>query len=101
MAIYVDPPFDGPMVRGNTRWSHMGTDDHSEAGIEALHAMARKIGLRREWYQDSNPYHLHYDLFPGRRIAAVKAGAIELGRREYVLTCGTYPKAVREMIAEG
>lgn len=98
MSVYVDPPFEGLMIRGNTTWSHMGTDDHSPEGLEELHRVARKIGLKREWFQDK-PYHPHYDLFPGRRVAALKVGVKELGQREYVLKCSRNPFLLR-MIRE-
>lgn len=56
----------------------MGSDDPTDAGIEELHEMARKIGLRREWFQLVDDCHPHYDLFPSRRVLAVRYGAIEL-----------------------
>ena len=43
---------------------------------EELHAMADKIGHRREWFQP-HPRGNHYDLTPPRRALAVKYGAIE------------------------
>ena len=50
--------------------------------LDELHAMADRIGMRREWFQ---PYsHPHYDLSLTKRAEAVKAGAVELGRREFV-----------------
>lgn len=92
--IYVDPIFDGPRVGGNTRWSHMGTDDHSETGLAELHAMAAKIGMRRDWFQNKS-YHPHYDLFPARRAAAIRLGAIEVDQREYVKKCSKNPLLLR------
>lgn len=52
--------------------------------LAELHAMAHKIGLKRSWFQDkrSGP---HYDLTAFRRSAAIKAGAVELGRRDFVM----------------
>lgn len=94
MAIYVDPIFEWTPVAGHTRWAHMGTDDRSEAGIEALHAFAARLGLRRSWYQNK-PHHKHYDLTPSKRRLAVQLGAIELTQREYVRTCGSYPERFR------
>lgn len=48
--------------------------------LDELHAMAAAIGMRREWFQ---PFSFpHYDVAKGRRAAAIKAGAIEVSRRE-------------------
>ncbi|HEX4334652.1 MAG TPA: DUF4031 domain-containing protein [Polyangiaceae bacterium] len=50
--------------------AHLTTD----GDIEELHAFAKRIGLRRSWFQD-HPSHPHYDLSPKRHAAAMKAGA--------------------------
>jgi len=42
-----------------------------------LHAMAERVGLRREWYQGD-----HYDLHPATRTRALAAGAKEMSTRE-------------------
>lgn len=47
--------------------------------------MAKRIGLKRRWFQDVNVTTCpHYDLTAGRRIAAVAAGAVECDRRTFV-----------------
>jgi hypothetical protein len=80
--IYVDPPFTGVErdaqakrvgAKHNHQWSHMWCDPGEE---DVLHEMARKIGMKREWFQ---PHRLasHYDLVPTRRAHAVRLGAIE------------------------
>lgn len=51
--------------------------------LEELHEMARRIGLRREWYQN-NPRHPHYDLRPSKRHQAIKAGAIPVTHNEMI-----------------
>jgi len=58
------------------RWCHLFAD---EADCEELHAMASRIGMRREWFQGD-----HYDLVPPRRSAAVRLGAVELDRSQSV-----------------
>jgi len=79
MTIYVDAVVDwgSERCRGlpSTRWCHMVSD----TSLDELHAMAARIGMRREWFQNS-PGHPHYDLTPRRRLAALAAGAIEADR---------------------
>lgn len=80
MSVYIDP-----MMRcipnGRWRWSlscHLFSDN-----LDELHAFARRIGLRREWFQQVNRLP-HYDLNESRREKAVACGVIELSRREAV-----------------
>lgn len=80
MAVYVDQlaPW-GWVLRGHKVLScHMFTDS---ASLEELHAMALRIGMKREWFQ---PHRIapHYDLTPSRRLSAVRFGVIEVTRRE-------------------
>ncbi len=44
--------------------------------------MARKIGLRRRWFQ--NGRHPHYDLTVNRRAIALSFGAEEITTREWI-----------------
>lgn len=46
--------------------------------LEALHAFASKIGLKRRWFQRGTLDH--YDLTEGRRRVAVRLGAREVDR---------------------
>lgn len=75
MAVYVD---DLVYYPGKGTWCHMISKD-----LEELHAMAEKIGLRREWFQ-GRARHPHYDLMAFTRALAVQHGATEVGRRELV-----------------
>jgi hypothetical protein len=59
-------------IFGNGKEScHLSTDGDEEG----LHAFAKRLGMRRSWYQE----HLimyHYDLTPRRRELALKLGAV-------------------------
>lgn len=81
MSVYLDPPRLWPKVGRwvNKRWSHMIADS-----LDELHEMAARIGLRRSWFQGAGSMP-HYDVMEVTRQKAVAAGAIELGRRLYVL----------------
>ena len=90
MPIYVDALFTLPSRdpearcvgrRHNHRWCHMWTEPGNEA---ELHAMARAIGMRREWCQEHKPTFIHYDLVPTRRAAALRRGAVEMDLREWL-----------------
>jgi hypothetical protein len=48
--------------RHNHQWCHMFAD---EADCEELHIFAKKIGLKRQWFQGD-----HYDLVPTKRAKA-------------------------------
>lgn len=63
-------------ARNGHHWCHLFAD---EADCPELHAFAARIGMRRSWFQGN-----HYDLTPGRRYAAVVAGAKEVDRAEAV-----------------
>lgn len=76
MSVFVDPLHNyrassAPHCFRNKPSCHMYADT-----LEELHAMAKRIGLRRDWFQNS-PHLQHYDLTPQKRMAAVRAGAIE------------------------
>ncbi|NTF17014.1 DUF4031 domain-containing protein [Agrobacterium rubi] len=75
MAVYVDRQRNA--FRGMIM-CHMLADTESE-----LHAMAERLGARREWYQ-ANASTPHYDVPLQKRAAAVAFGAIEIGRKETV-----------------
>ena len=79
MSVYVDP-------LANWGW-RLGPSCHLIAdGLDELHDFAARLGLRRSWFQGeaSTP---HYDLTVNRRKLAVRLGAVELGRREFVMMC--------------
>jgi hypothetical protein len=78
MAVYIDPlvPYGGSK---QFRWKqscHMWADTEQE-----LHAFAKQIGLKREWFQTETRLP-HYDLNPTRRLRAVEKGAQQVTWRE-------------------
>ena len=84
MSVYVDALRDytkradlPPRMRRH--WCHMLADSEAE-----LHAFARRLGLRREWYQGHrNPYRRHYDLTASKRALALQLGALPLDEEEW------------------
>lgn len=52
--------------------------------VETLHEFAAAIGLKRAWFQAKEGKTPHYDLTPGKRAQAVRAGAKEVSREEAV-----------------
>lgn len=52
---------------------------------EELHQFAKKLGLKRAWFQDhrSNPVFWHYDLTKNKRQLAVRHGAKEVTFEEW------------------
>lgn len=73
-TVYVDR-CEWPL--GRMMMCHMLADK-----VEDLHAMAERIGVARRWFQ--NDRYPHYDICKAKRALAVKFGAVEIGRREFV-----------------
>lgn len=76
MPVYVDnsaTPYRG------MKMSHLLADTPEE-----LHAMATRLGLRCEWFQDRDGGTPHYDLCQSKRKLAIALGAIEVDRRQTV-----------------
>ena len=77
MSVYVDKARN---VFGRMVMCHMIADT-----LDELHAMAERIGMRREWFQAAPPASFpHYDVSQTKRALAVKHGAIEVDARELV-----------------
>jgi hypothetical protein len=71
---------------GYPYWCHMATDDHTDSGLEELHAMAAAIGVPPRAFQN-HPRHPHYDLPPHKRELAIALGATPVSSRELVMRC--------------
>lgn len=56
--------------------SHMTADT-----LEELHAMARRLRLKSEWFQEHSIVP-HYDLTPDKRARAIALGAAPVSARE-------------------
>lgn len=70
MTVYVD---DAMIPFRNMLMSHMTADT-----VEELHAMADAIGLKRAWAQLPPEHSIpHYDVSVGKRLMAIRAGAVE------------------------
>ena len=74
MAAYVDQmrlPFRGYIM------SHLTADSLAE-----LHAMARRIGMQRRWFQ-APPIasYPHYDIPEDKREMALRYGAVSVGNK--------------------
>jgi hypothetical protein len=57
--------------RHGHQWCHLWADT-----LEELHAIAKRVGMKPEWFQNDGRLP-HYDLVPPRRAEAVALGAIE------------------------
>lgn len=74
MAVYVDAAV---WPYGRMIMCHLLADTE-----EALHMMADRIGVSRRWFQHRR--YPHYDICKAKRALAVKYGAKEINRRQFV-----------------
>lgn len=90
MTVFIDSsrkPYRGMIM------CHMVSDNITE-----LFAMAQKIGMRAEWFQPSS--FPHFDVAAGRKIAALKYGAVEIDRRELARFMRSYNARLKTDNAE-
>ena len=69
MTIYVDD-YEGKF--GRMVMCHMMSD----TSLAELHSFARRLGLKRDWFQNGSAPH--YDLCKSKRKKAIELGAKEL-----------------------
>lgn len=70
-------------VRHGHMWCHLFCAPGDEHELHTL-ACSREVGMRRQWFQGQDPEFPHYDLVPPRRVAAVRAGAVEVELRVWL-----------------
>ena len=61
-----------------TDGTHLIADDLNE-----LHDFARKLGLKREWFQ-SRSLIPHYDLFGRKKRLAIRKGAMKISSKQII-----------------
>ncbi len=74
MATYVD---NALIQYGRMKMCHLLADTDDE-----LHAIAKKLGLKRSWFQNKSTKH--YDVCKANREKAIKLGAIPVSSRKLV-----------------
>jgi hypothetical protein len=80
MTVYVDNArIEATVGKYKAYWSHLTTDDPTG---EELHALARRIGLLRIWFQEPKHSLPHYDVTDGKRAQAIRAGAVPITLHE-------------------
>jgi hypothetical protein len=81
MAVYVDRLM--PCIPTD-RWPYRFSCHLVADGDVELDAFARRLGLRREWFQGHRGKLNHYDLTASKRKQALKVGAQEISGRDLV-----------------
>lgn len=74
MTVYVD---DCRIPYRQLLLCHMLADDEV-----ALHDVAARIGIKREYHEGPPDHTSHYNIAQTKRALAVKAGAVEITRRQ-------------------
>lgn len=77
MTVYVD---DMRAAFGRMVMCHMMADTEAE-----LHAMADRIGMKRQWFQGPPEHYPHYDVSLGKRQIAIGFGAVPVTQRELTI----------------
>ena len=76
MSVYVDEMLVCVL---NKNWRYKQSCHLVADTVEELHYFAGRMRLKPAWFQDK-PELPHYDLTIGKRMLAVKLGAIEVNR---------------------
>ena len=81
VSVYVDKSrnqYRNPVTGLRMVMCHMIGDTEAE-----LHAMAERLGLQRKWFQSGSVLP-HYDICLTKRSKALKLGAKEISRQQFV-----------------
>jgi len=80
VSVYVDTLL--PCIK-NSKWRYCESCHLVADTTEELHAFAEQLGLKRSWFQNNRRLP-HYDLTKNMRAKAVRLGAVEISRNEFV-----------------
>lgn len=79
--ILVDSIQSGPTPWPGGRFSHLISDD----SVRELLDFSQALGLPLSWFQHRSPGSLpHFDVSPGWRAKAIRAGACPVDKRGFV-----------------
>lgn len=87
MGVYVDELLG---CMRNKNWPCDESCHLLADSIGELHGFAENLGLKRSWFQKGSLPH--YDLTSGMRARAVRAGAVEIDRKEFIELFRKYRK---------
>jgi hypothetical protein len=79
MAVYVDELV--VWYHAKHRCFKNGSCHLTSDNLDELHEFARRLGLKRAWFQERSSAP-HYDLSPAKREQALKLGAVFVSARE-------------------
>jgi len=82
MSVYVDPLFQTTRP-GRGSWPYSQSCHLYADTSEELHEFAARLQLQKAWFQDK-PRFPHYDLTAGKRERAIRLGAVEHTRPEFL-----------------
>ena len=80
MSVYVD---EMRLCLRNKNWPYSQACHLVADSVEELHAFARRLGLKRSWFQSKSDLP-HYDLTEGKRFQAIARGAIEIDAKKFL-----------------
>lgn len=99
MTVYVDDMYRYPIGRfGRMKMSHLVADD-----LDELLRMADRIGVARKWlqYPGMGRGRTHFDISVGKRLLAIKYGAVGMPMHELALMCGEWNRLNAERARMG